>query len=314
MRLTLSYRSTLLSVLLLLTHLSALGQQSDDEAALRFLMQLSSDADWKLLQAIPLDFEVHHPQGMTRIGDSLYMTAVETIVRPEAITDSKSAYDRTQGQGKGHLFKFDLEGKLEATVSLGEDSKYHPGGMDFDGENIWISVAEYRPDSHSIVYAVDPETLAVTEVFRFDDHLGGVLRNPVDGAIYGLSWGSQTLYRWTEAEARGNPNQWYAKTKAGSNVDYQDCQLVTEQTMLCSGMGSLPIDNTHFLTIGGLELVDLRSLDVLHRIRISGAAPGGELLTRNPFWFDYDENQRGSFYFVPEDDRASLYHYAPAQQ
>ncbi|MCH1599299.1 MAG: DUF6454 family protein, partial [Pseudomonadales bacterium] len=78
-----------LSALLLLTQLPALGQRSDDDAGLRLLMQLSSDADWKLLQTTPLDFEVHHPQGMTRIGDSFYMTAVETIVRPEAIPDSE---------------------------------------------------------------------------------------------------------------------------------------------------------------------------------------------------------------------------------
>lgn len=303
-----------LSALFLLTQLPALGQQSDDDAALRLLMQLSSDADWKLLQTIPLDFEVHHPQGMTRIGDSFYMTAVETTVRPEAIPVSGSAYDRAPGEGRGHLFKFDLQGKLEATVSLGEDSKYHPGGMDYDGENLWISVAEYRPASHSIVYTVDPETLTATEVFRFDDHLGGVLRNPADGSIYGLSWGSQTLYRWTETEAWRNPAQGYAKSKTGSDVDYQDCQRVTEQAMLCSGMGNLPIDNTHFLTIGGLELVELSTLEVMHKIRVSGTAPGGELLTRNPFWFEYDENLRGNFYFVPEDDQASLYHYAPARQ
>lgn len=303
-----------LSALLLLTQLPALGQRSDDDAGLRLLMQLSSDSDWKLLQTTPLDFEVHHPQGMTRIGDSFYMTAVETIVPPEAIPDSESKYDRTPGAGKGYLFKFDLQGKLEATISLGEGSKYHPGGIDYDGENLWISVAEYRPASHSIVYTVNPETLDVTEVFRFDDHLGGVLRNPADGAIYGLNWGSQTLYRWTETEARRSPALGYAKTKTGSDVDYQDCQRVTEQAMLCSGMRSLPIDNTHYLTIGGLELVDLSKLEVMHKIRVSGTAPGGELLTRNPFWFEYDENQRGNFYFVPEDDQATLYRYAPARQ
>lgn len=304
----------LLSALLLLTHLPAHGQQPSDLAALRFLMQLSSDADWKLLQTIPLNFEVHHPQGMTRVGDSFYMTAVETSERPEPITNPGAAYDRTPGSGKGYLFKFDLHGKLEATVNLGEGSKYHPGGMDYDGESLWISVAEYRPDSHSIVYAVNLETLAVTEMFRFDDHLGGILRNPVEDAIYGLSWGSQRLYRWDGSKAKSNPAEGFGKTKTGSDIDYQDCQLVTDQAMLCGGMGSLPIDNTHFLTIGGLELVDLGSLDIMHKIRVTGTAPGGELLTRNPFWFEYDENQRGSFYFVPEDDRASIYHYAPAQQ
>ena len=34
---------------------------------------------------------------------------------------------------------------------------YHPGGIDYDGRHIWVSVAEYRPNSRSIVYRIDPE-------------------------------------------------------------------------------------------------------------------------------------------------------------
>ena len=46
---------------------------------------------------------------------------------------------------------------------------YHPGGIDYDGDDIWVPVAEYRPNSRSIVYRVDPETMKATEVFRFAD-------------------------------------------------------------------------------------------------------------------------------------------------
>ena len=292
---------------------SVSAQESDGGAAVQFLDQLTSDSDWTLTESVALKFNAHHPQGMTRIGDSFYLTAVETTVRPERVSTPGSVYDRTAGAGTGHLFKFDLQGNLQAAITLGEGSIYHPGGMDYDGKHLWIPVAEYRPDSHAIVYRVEPASLAVDEVFRFDDHLGGLLRNPEDGTVYGLSWGSRKLYRWSEVNGSYDPTRTESKIKLGSDVDYQDCQLLSARAMLCSGMGSLPIDNTHVLTIGGLELVDLDSLEVTHKIRVTGTAPGGELLTRNPFWFELNENQRGAFYFVPEDEQATLYHYSTAQ-
>ncbi len=293
---------------------SALFAQEADDPALNFLLSLNSDTNWSLLQATPLQFAVHHPQGMTRVGDVFYMTSVETQSRPERIDDDDAAYDRATGSGVGHLFKFDINGELLASTTLGEGSMYHPGGMDYDGEHLWISVAEYRPNSHSIVYRIDPETLDAEGLFRFDDHLGSLLRNPADGNLYGMSWASRTLYRWQEVEGKYQAENVDSKLKSGSDVDYQDCQLITSTTMACSGIRSRPIDNTHLLTIGGIELVDLESLEILHKIRVTGTAPSYEFLARNPFYFHYSDNERGSFYFVPEDDRASLYHYAPPQQ
>ncbi|MCG8413721.1 MAG: DUF6454 family protein [Pseudomonadales bacterium] len=293
---------------------STLFAQEADDPALNFLLSLSSDTDWNLLETTPLQFAVHHPQGMTRVDDVFYMTSVETLVRPVPIDDNNTPYDRTAGSGVGHLFKFDEHGKLLTSTTLGEGSMYHPGGIDYDGEFLWVSVAEYRPDSHSIIYRVDPETLDAEEMFRFDDHLGGILRNSADGNLYGMSWASRTLYRWQETNGGYSAEHVDSKPKSGSDVDYQDCQLVTTTTMACSGIRSRPIDNTHLLTIGGIELVDLENLEVLHKIRVTGTAPSYEFLTRNPFYYNFSSNGRGSFYFVPEDDRASLYHYAPSQQ
>jgi hypothetical protein len=45
-----------------------------------------------------------------------------------------------------------------------------------ESTHIWVPVAEYRPDSRSIVYRVDPATLEATEVLRFADHIGGIVR------------------------------------------------------------------------------------------------------------------------------------------
>ena len=74
---------------------------------------------------------------------------------------------------------------------------YHPGGIDYDGKHIWVSVAEYRPNSRTVVYRVDPESMKATEVFRFPDHIGGILHNTDDKTLHGVSWGSRRFYKWT---------------------------------------------------------------------------------------------------------------------
>jgi hypothetical protein len=64
---------------------------------------------------------------------------------------------------------------------------------------VWVPVAEYRPGSRSIVYRLDPKSLQVTEAFRVDDHVGGVVRDPRTNRVHGVSWGSRTEYTWTPA-------------------------------------------------------------------------------------------------------------------
>jgi hypothetical protein len=62
-----------------------------------------------------------------------------------------------------------------------------------------VPVAEYRPNSRSIVYRVDPATMKADEVFRFPDHIGGIVRNTDDNTLHGVSWGSRRFYRWTSS-------------------------------------------------------------------------------------------------------------------
>ena len=104
-----------------------------------------------------------------------------------------------------------MDGRLVADVVLGEGTMYHPGGIDFDGRDIWVPVAEYRPNSRSIVYRVDPTTRKAVEVFRFGDHLGGVACNtddlhPARGEL-GLALGSIASPSTTSgaSDERGRP-------------------------------------------------------------------------------------------------------------
>ena len=102
-----------------------------------------------------------------------------------------------RGKASGICSSSPLEGKLVADLKLGDGAIYHPGGIDYDGKDIWVPVAEYRPNSRSIIYRVDPATMKPTEMFRFADHIGGIVRNTDDNTLHGVSWGSRRFYRWT---------------------------------------------------------------------------------------------------------------------
>ena len=39
--------------------------------------------------------------------------------------------------------------------------------------------------------------MKATEVFRFADHIGGIVHNTDDNTLHGVSWGSRRFYRWT---------------------------------------------------------------------------------------------------------------------
>jgi hypothetical protein len=140
---------------------------------------LTRDSAWKLVSTVPVRFMTHHPQGMVKIGNDFFVSAVDKI------------------RGVGHLFKIGPDGNRLADIRLGEDEIYHPGGIDYDGENIWVPVGEYRRDSRSIIYRVNAVTMKATEVFRFADHIGAIVHNTDDHTLHGVSWGSRRFYRWT---------------------------------------------------------------------------------------------------------------------
>jgi hypothetical protein len=133
---------------------------------------------------------------MVKIGDTLFVSSVEIKTPTKRYPQPVDGYDRDTGEGVGHLFKIDMKGNLISDLVLGEGTMYHPGGIDYDGEHIWVSVAEYRPNSRTVVYRVDPATMKATEVFRFPDHIGGILHNTDDRTLHGVSWGSRRFYKW----------------------------------------------------------------------------------------------------------------------
>jgi hypothetical protein len=251
------------------------------------VMTLTRTSVWTLVRSVPIAFRTFHPQGMVKIGDTLLVSSVDTAGRA------------------GHLFKLTLDGRLVRDLALGEGAIFHPGGIDYDGANIWVPLAEYRPDSRSIVYRVDPNAMKAVEVFRFDDHIGAIVHNTDDNTLHGVSWGSRRFYRWPigayeHVSRTVNPSHY---------VDYQDCKYAGARRMLCTGVTEFrPAKDAPPFRLGGIDLVDLADGRPLHQTPVPLWTAGGLDMTHNPVWIEPSAGGLRA-YFMPEDDQSTLYIY-----
>ncbi len=265
------------------------------------------------MASIPVAFPTHHPQGMVKVGDSFFVSAVEVRVPTVRFEKPVDGYDRDTGQGIGHLFKMTMTGALITDLTLGEGSMYHPGGIDYDGRHIWVSVAEYRPNSRSIVYRIDPETMKAVELFRYPDHLGAIVHDVDDRTLHGVSWGSRRFYQWTLDRAgrvtnATVPPDTLRRLNPSHYVDYQDCKYVGGRRMLCSGVTEIRVPGGAPFRLGGLELIDLREGRPIHQVPILLWTPAGLDMTHNPAWFEpAGTGIRG--YFMPDDNASTVYVY-----
>jgi hypothetical protein len=288
------------------------AQPADRTALGDRILSLTRDSTWTLAGSVPIKFRTHHPQGMVKIGDTLFVSSVEVTVRTKRFAEPVGGFDRDAGEGVGHLFKLDLHGNLLGDLRLGEGAMYHPGGIDFDGTSIWVPVAEYRPNSRAIVYRVDPAAMTAVEVFRVADHVGAVVRDAVERVLHGVSWGSRRFYRWP-TDAGGRVSAEAARTAPTLNsshyIDYQDCKYAGAERMVCTGLAELrPPGESRPFRLGGLELVSLRDGRPLHQVPVSLWTPGGLDMTHNPVWLEASPAGLRA-YFMPDDDQSTLYVY-----
>ena len=262
---------------------------------------LTRNSNWKLVASIPVRFRTFHPQGMVRIGETFFVSSVEVK-------------DREAGRGIGHLYKIDAAGNLVADLPLGEGAMYHPGGIDYDGTSLWVPVAEYRPNSRSIVYRVDPRTMKPTEMFRVADHIGAIVHNTDDRTLHGVSWGSRRFYRWTLGKdgtvtnADRRPES--LRTLNPSHyLDYQDCKYLGQHRMLCTGVTEMRQgQGAPPFRLGGLDLVNLDDGRPVHQVPVLLWTAGGLDMTHNPVWIEPSAVGLRA-YFMPDDDQSTLYIY-----
>src|SRR5580765_7506831 len=284
--------------------------QTPDGLAER-IAALTRETVWTPVRTVPIAFRTFHPQGMVRIGDTLLVSSVEVRTPPKRVPQPDSRVDRDAGAGIGHLFKIDMSGRLLAEVTLGEGSMYHPGGLDYDGTNVWVPVAEYRPDSRSILYRVDPNSLKVTEVVRVADHIGAVAYDIDDRTLYAVSWGSRRFYHWALgadgaiADA-DRPLERRRTLNPSHYLDYQDCKAVRPHRMYCTGVTEYRAGGGAPFRLGGLDLIDLRDGRPLHQVPIQLWTTDGLDMTHNPSWLEPTATGLRA-YFMPDDDSSTLY-------
>jgi hypothetical protein len=260
------------------------------------VLKLTRDSAWTLVTTLPVNFKTYHPQGMVKIGDVFIVSSVDKDLHV------------------GHMFKIGPDGGQLADIRLGEGEMYHPGGIDYDGENVWVPVGEYRRDSRSIIYRVNPKTMKATEVFRFADHIGGIVHNTDDDTLHGVSWGSRRFYRWTlgpglRVTDAGVPPEQLRTLNPSHYVDYQDCKYAGARRMLCTGVTEMrQSPNAPPFRLGGMDLIDLTDGRPLHQVPVLLWTRSGFDMTHNPVWIEATPvGLRG--YFMPEDDQSTIYVY-----
>lgn len=253
--------------------------------------KVTRSTDWQLTSKLKLDFPTFHTEGIAFTPDHIFLSSVEILEPTVKYPTPQGGYDRTAGKGVGHLFVMDKLGNLQKDITLGEGDMYHPGGIDFDGTNVWVPVAQYRPNSSAIVYRVDATSLAVHKQFEVKDHFGGIVLDQTTGHLVGNTWGSRRFAEW-------NLKGVELKTWENADffIDYQDCQYVPSAKMLCAGVTNLPQTPSAGGTaatyeLGGVALIDLRSHQVTRDIPFQKWSTGGHVATRNPFTMTADGNR-----------------------
>ena len=255
------------------------------DAATDTIASISRGTRWELVDEVPLAFDAHHPQGMARVGSTWWISTVDVTAR------------------LGYVLAVDGGGHLVEKVPVGDEARYHPGGMDFDGEAFWIAAAEYRPNSSAIIQRMQAGSRPET-AFAVDDHVGAIARCGRDGELVGWSWGSRRFYRWsidgTLTSTRVNPAFF---------VDHQDCQWLETGHLLCGGVAEVALgDGPGWL--GGVGLLDTESLVMEREAPFPHySSATGRVGTHNPIWSEVD-GDRLVVHLLPDDGAGVIQSYS----
>ena len=282
-------------------------QNIPDQSGLsKKLRALTRNTVWQLVDQVKVHFKTWHCQGMVKIGNVFWVSSVEMEI------PATGAWDRSKG--KGHLFKIDDKGNKLADIAIGEGAICHPSGIDFDGTHIYIAAAEYRPDSQAIVYRFDPKSQQLQELFRWQDHIGGILRNPLTNTLHGISWGSRRFYQWQldqtgKAQLPSGQAIDSARLNPSFYIDYQDNQYIGGQEIVYTGLSTYKKPDGTRIAVGGIEVVDIEKKLAVHQVPVNLWSPvTGAVITQNPSFFELNGDKLRA-YFMPDDNESTIFVY-----
>ena len=134
------------------------------------------------------------------------------------------------------------------------------------------------------------------------------------GTLHAVSWGSRRFYRWPLG-GDGRPTNLAVppatvRTRNRSHyVDYQDCKYAGGRRMICTGVTEIrQVPGAMPFRLGGIDVVNLEDGRPEYQLPVNVWTASGLVITQNPVWLEpHGDGLRG--YFVPEDDRATIYIY-----
>ncbi|ETN39690.1 uncharacterized protein HMPREF1541_05916 [Cyphellophora europaea CBS 101466] len=291
--------------------LPAPGPASHFEEIITQFNRLGRTTVWNLVKKVKIEGDTGEPEGMVNLGEERY------LVSRGNWTEATKSYgsgviingtNRSPGAGYAHLNIYDGEGQLVADARLTEpgDIEYHLGGIDWDGEVVWATLSQYRPNTTATVVTIDPKTLNMTVVARYRDHLGGIVHDQAKKQIATLNWGARN------ASLMGSDHQPISVVRNPSlYTDYQDCKFLGDSevydfrsVMMCSGTTTL----ANNCTIGGLAIVDIETMVPLSEVPLTMETELGAYIAQNPFDVDI-VNGKMRLYFMPDQHNSTVYIY-----
>lgn len=295
---------------------------SDGEQIIKLFQNLGRTTVWKSIANISFEGDTFEPEGMVRLGDDRYVVSCGEYTEPtEKYGKIINGTDRTAGQGFAHLMVYNGKGEriADATITKEGKQEYHNGGIDWDGEFIWGTIGQYRPNSTAFVYKANPASMEPETVAHYNDHLGGVVHDTRDNSITALNWGSRNATTWKlgHGDKPGcsdgarpvgivrNPSYF---------VDYQDCKWLGHSAfyqgrsvMLCSGVATIG-NGAGAYNLGGVALVDVATMVPLAEVPIALESALGVRLTQNPVDVSVEDGKL-RFYWMPDQHNSTLYIY-----
>jgi hypothetical protein len=231
----------------------------------------------QLLGALTLRGQLFHVQGVDLDSRHVWVTSVDS---------------RRQ---RGYLQAFDrVTGAFVRRLDLTDGPRYHPGGFSITNHAIWVPVAEYKPDSSTVLEEIDPDTLTIRRKIAVADHLGCVAAT--DTSLVAGNWDSRRLYVIDLADPAH-----MRVVRNPSSTRYQDMKFIDGQ-LVASGYRSV-----HNGTIDWIDFPAMTLVRTLH----AGATPhGSKLSTRaRAFTSEGMALDGHDLYVLPGIGHTRLFHF-----
>lgn len=226
--------------------------------------------EWKAERVIPLAAPLHHVQGIDVEQDRLWVSSV----------DAKS--------GKGYLSLLDTRtGKLLRQVEVQHGKRIHPGGLQLDGDSVWLPVAEYDRDGPTTMQRRNKRTLALERSFEVSDHIGCVAAGP--NILMGGNWDSKSIYSWAK------DGRQLAKSPNPGRISFQDLKW-DNGSLIGSGNAARDAGEA-----GAVEWWSPTDWRLVRRFTVGKTDRGVPYANEGMAW------RGGKLYLLPEDSPSRLF-------